>query len=123
LAPGIALVVLDAAVWQLAYRMALGLASDGPVVKRLAAMYMAGLVGGLGVSLAAALVKREAPPMRAVGIGALAGGICGLPFTWWVIAGHDLPIPEWAFITLCFTLWQGAVGVCLWRGFRVGKVE
>ncbi|MGB7758726.1 MAG: hypothetical protein WBL61_02800 [Bryobacteraceae bacterium] len=123
LAPGIALVILDAAVWQLAYRTAHWLATDGPVLQRIAAMYLAGLIGGLGVSVAAALVKREAPPMRAVGISALAGGVCGLPFAWWVIVGNQVPIPEWAFITLCFAIWQAAVGVCLWQGFRLGKPE
>ena len=119
--PGIALVILDAAVWQLAYRMARWLATDGPTVQRIAAMYLAGLVGGLGVSLATALCQRRVPPMRSVGMGALAGGVCGLPFAWWVIAGDHVPLPEWAFITLCFAIWQAAVGVCLWRGFGAGR--
>lgn len=121
--PGIELVILDAAVWQLAYRMAHVFASDGPPLQRVVIMYLAGLVGGLGVSLAAAFVKRQAPAMRPVGISALAGGVCALPFAWWVIAGHDVPIPEPAFWTLCFALWQGAVGVCLWHGFRLGKPD
>jgi len=120
LAPGIELVIVDAAVWQLAYRMAHWFATDGPPLQRVAAMYLAGLVGGLGVSLATALAKRQAPGMRAVGIGALTGGVCGLPFAWWVIAGDRVPIPEWAFWTLCFAIWQAAVGVCLWRGFGAG---
>ena len=123
IAAGIELVVVDAAVWQLAYRMAHWFATDGPTLKRVAAMYLAGLVGGLGVSVAAALAKRKAPAMRAVGFGALAGGICGLPFAWWVIAGQDVPIPDWAMSPLCFALWQAAVGVCLWNGFRLGKQE
>ena len=71
-APGIALVILDAVVWQLAYRIAVKFGADGPTLQRIAAMYLAGLVGGLGVSLATALVKRHAPAMRAVGICALA---------------------------------------------------
>lgn len=86
-------------------------------------MYLAGLVGGLGVSLATALVKRHAPAMRAVGICALAGGVCGLPFAWWLIAGNQAPIPDRAFAALCFAIWQAAVGVCLWGGFRLGKPE
>jgi len=61
LAPGIALVALDAAVWQAAYRLAVRFGSDGPNLQRVAAMYLAGLVGGLGVSLAAALCQRRAP--------------------------------------------------------------
>jgi hypothetical protein len=121
--PGIVLVILDAAVWQLAYRMAHWFATDGPALKRVAAMYLAGLVGGLGVSVATALCKRQPPAMRAVGIGALAGGVGGLPFAWWVIAGDQVPIPDWAFPLLCFTIWQAAVGVCLWQGFRLGKAE
>ncbi len=121
--PRIELIILHAAVWQLAYRMAHLLASDGSPLERVVAMYLAGLVGGLGVSLAAAFVKRQAPGIRALGITGLAGGVCALPFGWWVIAGHDVPIPELAFFTLCFALWQGAVGVCLWQGFRLGKPE
>jgi len=121
--PGIALVILDAAVWQLAYRLAAGFGTEGPNLQRVAAMYLAGLVGGLGVSLATALAKRQAPAIRAVGISALAGGVCGLPFGWWVVSGNQVPIPEWAFSTLCFAIWQAAVGVCLWQGFRLGKPE
>jgi hypothetical protein len=121
LAPGIALVVLDAAVWQAAYRLAERFGSDGPNLQRVAAMYLAGLVGGLGVSLAAALCQRRAPGMRSVGIAALAGGVCGLPFAWWLIAGNQAPIPDWAMSALCFALWQAAAGVCLWQGFRLGK--
>ncbi len=121
--PGICLVVLDAAVWQAAYRLAIRFAEGGPTVQRVAAMYLAGLVGGLGVSLAAAICQRRAPSMRSVGITALAGGFCGLPFAWWVISGKDVPIPDWAFSTLCFTLWQAAVGVCLWHGFRLKEVS
>jgi hypothetical protein len=119
--PAIWLVVLDAAVWQAAYRLATRFADEGPIVQRVAAMYLAGLVGGLGVSLAAALCQRRAPSMRAVGLSALAGGVCGLPFAWWVISGNQAPIPDWAFSILCFAIWQAAVGVCLWRGFRLGK--
>jgi hypothetical protein len=121
LAPGIALVALDAAVWQAAYRLAVRFGSDGPNLQRVAAMYLAGLVGGLGVSLAAALCQRRAPGMRSVGIAALAGAVCGLPFAWWLISGNQAPLPDWAFSTLCFALWQAAVGVCLWRGFRLAK--
>jgi len=122
-APGIALVILDAVVWQLAYRIAVKFGADGPTLQRIAAMYLAGLVGGLGVSLATALVKRHAPAMRAVGICALAGGVCGLPFGWWLDGGKQAPIPGWAVAALCFAIWQAAVGVCLWGGFRLGKPE
>jgi hypothetical protein len=122
-APGIVLVILDAVVWQLAYRIAVKFGADGPTLQRVAALYLAGLVGGLGVSLATALVKRQAPAMRAVGISALAGGVCGLPFAWWLIAGNQAPIPDRASAALCFAIWQAAVGVCLWRGFRLGKAE
>jgi len=121
--PGLALVILDAAVWLIAFRMAAALAANGSTLQTIVGIYLAGLIGGLGVGLATALVMRQAPAMRAVGMGALAGGVCGLPFAWWVIAGNQVPIPEWAFSTLCFTIWQAAVGVCLWRGFRVGKPE
>jgi hypothetical protein len=121
--PGIELVILDAAVWQLAYRMAHWFATDVPNAQRVLAMCLSGLVGGLGVSLATAFAKRQAPVMRAVGISAVAGAVCGLPFAWWVIAGHDVPIPELAFFTLCFAIWQAAAGVCLWRGFRLGKAD
>jgi hypothetical protein len=121
--PGIELVIVDAAVWQLAYRMAHWLASDGPAAQRVLAMCLSGLVGGLGVSLATAFSKRQAPAIRAVGMSALTGAVCALPFAWWVIAGDQVPIPEWAFWTLSFALWQGAVGVCVWQGFRVGKPE
>ena len=121
--PRIELVILHAAVWQLAYRMAHLFATDGPPLQRVVVMCLAGLVGGLGVSLTTAFVKRQAPAMRAVGISALAGAVCALPFAWWVIAGDQVPIPEWAFWTLSFALWQGAVGVCLWQGFRAGKLD
>jgi len=43
-APGIALVILDAVVWQLAYRIAVKFGADGPTLQRIAAMYLAGLV-------------------------------------------------------------------------------
>jgi hypothetical protein len=118
--PGIALVILDAAVWQLAYRLAVYRPPISMVVTPAPGICLAGLVGGLGVSLATALCKRQAPGMRNVGLGALTGAVCSLPFVWWVIAGDQLPIPEWAFWTLCFAIWQAAVGVCLWRGFGAG---
>jgi len=112
-APGIALVVLDAVVWQAAYHLATRFGAEGPTVQRVAALYLAGLVGGLGVSLATALCQRRAPAIRGTGIVALAGAVCGLPFAWWVISGNQAPIPDWAFSTLCFTIWQAAVGACL----------
>jgi len=120
---GVVSVILNAIVWQLAYRTAVGLAADGPTLQRVVGIYLAGLVGGLGVSLVTALSKRQAPAMRAVGMGALAGGVCGLPFAWWVISANHAPIPEWALSTMCFAIWQAAVGVCLWQGFRLGKPE
>ena len=119
--PGVCLVVLDAAVWQAAYHLATRFGDEGPTVQRVAVMYLAGLLGGLGVGVAAALCQRRVPSMRAVGMGALAGGVGGLPFAWWLISGNQAPIPEWAFSILCFAIWQAAVGVCLWRGFRLGK--
>jgi len=119
--PGIALVVLDALVWQAALKLAVGYGTDGPTLQRVAALYLAGLVGGLGVGLAAALCQRRVPEIRSLGIAALAGGVCGLPFAWWVISGNEVPIAEWAYTTLCFSIWQAAVGVCLWYGFRQEK--
>ena len=112
-ASGIALVVLDAAVWQVALRLATRFGTDGPTLQRVAALYLAGLVGGLGVSLATAVCQQREPAIRGTGIAALAGAVCGLPFAWWLIAGNQAPIPEWAFSTLCFALWQAAVGACL----------
>ena len=119
--PRLALVILDALVWQLAYRMAVALAADGPTLKRTVGVYLAGLAGGLGVSLATAIVKRQAPAIRAIGICALAGAVCGLPFAWWLISGNQAPIPDWAFSTFCFAVWQASVGVCLWQSFRLGR--
>ena len=121
LVPGIELVLLDAAVWQLAYRVAHRLATDGPDAQRVLAMCLSGLVGGVGVSLATALAKRQAPGLRPAIVSAVAGGVCGLPFGLWLISGHDFPVPELASFTLCVAIWQAGVGVCLWQGFRRGE--
>lgn len=118
---GFALVVLDALVWQLAYRAAMAL--DEAKLPGGVVFCLAGLIGGLGVTLAAALSKRQAPPMSSLVVGALTGAICGLPFAWWFGAGNQGPIPEWALNLLCYGIWQGAVGLSLWRSFGKSQAQ
>jgi len=120
-AAGLALVVLDGLVWQLALRTAVELGTQGATGRKVFAMCLAGLIGGLGVTLATALSKRQAPSVSSLGTGALTGAICGLPFAWWLVAGNQAPIPEWALTLLSFGIWQGAVGLSLWRSFGLGK--
>ena len=122
MAPGVALVILDAAIWQLAFRIG-AIAMDPPTPQRVLWMCLAGLVGGLGVSLATAMCQRRAPAMSSVGVSALTGTFGSLSFAWWLVFGNYAPIPDWAISTLSFTIWQAAVGVCLWHGFRLGKPQ
>jgi hypothetical protein len=120
--PGIVLVILDFAIWQLAYRTAIDLATDGPTAPRVGGICFAGLVGGLEVSLAVGLCKLGVPAVRTVALSALAGAVCGLPFAWWVIFSVQAP-HELSFSVTCFAIWQAAVGVCLWHGYRLGKPD
>lgn len=131
LGPGVALVILDAAVWQPALRIPDWL-STNPIITRptVLSVSLAGLVGGLGVSVATALCQRRLPTVRAVGMCAITGSVCGLPFlcwrpgVWWIsVGGFTTPWWVWAIAVLCFSIWQAAVGVCLWHGFRLGKAD
>ena len=121
--PGLALVVLDACAWQTAYRVAGRLGTESGAARKVLAMCLAGLIGGFGVALAAALTKRRAASAANLATAAAAGAICGLPFAAWLITGNEAPLPEWAEMMVSFGIWQGAVGLDLWRNFRVASVE
>jgi len=116
--PGVVLVVLDIAVWQMAYRLAVHLGATIDSGRVLFALCLAGLVGAVGVTLATALTARRTPPPGSFAVCALGGALCGLPFAYWQIAGTRALLPDWALAPLCFAVWQGAVGLCLWRSFR-----
>jgi hypothetical protein len=119
-AAGVALVALDAAVWQLAF-LSGAVVAEGAAPQPVLGMCLAGFLGGLGVSLAAALCQRREPARRSLGISAFAGAVCGLPFAWSVVFENRTEVPAWATSLASFVLWQAVVGVCLWHGFRLGK--
>ena len=118
---GFCLVILDAAVWRLALRVAVELGAEGPTGRKLFAMCLAGLIGGLGVTVSTALAKWQRPTVSSLAAGAAIGAICGLPFAWWLVAGNQAPLPEWAMLLVSFAIWQGAVGLNLWWNFGLGK--
>jgi len=121
--PGAALVILDACAWQTAYRVAGRLGTESGAARKVLAMCLAGLIGGFGVALAAALTKRRAASAANLATAAVAGAICGLPFAAWLISGNEAPLPDWAQMMIAFGIWQGAVGLDLWRNFRVVSGE
>jgi len=116
--PAIVLVVLDAAVWQIAFRVAADLGAQSGTGRRVFALFLAGLVGGLGVTLATALAQRRRPSLTAIATGSVLGGLGGLPFAAWVVLGLRSPIPEWLMLILCFAIWQGLAGASLWVSFQ-----
>ena len=119
--PGITLVILSEGVWQAAYRVAERLGAESGTGRKVFAMCLAGLIGGLGMALATAAAKRLSPPPAALGIIAVAGTIGALPFAAWLVSGNEAVLPEWAQMLLSFAIWQGGVGFGLWWSFGGGR--
>jgi hypothetical protein len=100
-------VFLDCVTWVAAFRLGIAFAGNlNPYV----GMSLAGLVGGLGVTLATGLGCRTLYAGRTLAGAALAGAVAGAPFGLVL----DRSIHENLVLAISFPLWQAAVG--LWIG-------
>jgi hypothetical protein len=104
-------VILDCITWVVAYRLGLALAGS---VNPYPGMAIAGMVGGLGVTLATGLGRRTLYSWRTFAGAALVGAIAGLPFG--LVLNRSAK--EDLILAICFPLWQIAVG--MWIAVRSG---
>jgi hypothetical protein len=97
---------LDCAVWVAAYRVGVGLSGFNPYL----GMALAGLLGGLGVTLSTGLGCRILYSRRTVAIAGLVGAVAGAPFG--LVFGRS--DQENIILAICFPLWQVVVGMWIW---------
>ncbi len=106
---------LNIAIWFVAYGLsfALGMGTGGhhPFV----AMCAGGIVGGLGVTLCAAIGHRGLLSIKHLVTIATIGGLSALPFGYWLDADQNHPDPlQPIYFRLGFVAWQAAVGTYLY---------
>lgn len=116
---------LVTAVWFLAYLGVMSGAWDRPFL----AMSVGGMIGGVGVTLWAAIGQRRLLSPKYLILAATVGGVSALPFGFWlrVFAGrhswdvvHDSA--QAMRLHISFAVWQAAVGVFLYAASRrLGK--
>lgn len=106
-------VVLVCLAWQAAYAAAVQWTGNDHLVR---GMYLAGLIGGLGVGLAMAVGWGRADWLLTISLMGAVGSVSAWPFTMRWPAETDL--------SFCFVTWQVSVGMCVyvlavlprWRG-------
>ena len=80
------------------------------------AMWVGGLVGGLGVTLSAGIVYHRLLSSRYLIRAAMIGGVSALPFGFWLIllsGGESVPLQSLR-LRCAFAIWQAAVGTYLY---------
>jgi hypothetical protein len=107
------IVVLDAVVWQAAFRGAVALNGLGDY----AAVCIGGFIGAAGVVACMGLVRREL--LSRAGWAGLLGAAAALPFGLWlhVDSGADAGSPHLPLLILCFGVWQIAIGLFLQHSY------
>ncbi len=110
------IVILDAVLWQAAFRGAIASVQLGEY----AAVCIGGFIGAAGVVACMALIRREL--LVRAGWAGLLGAISAAPFGLWLrldsgaSSGSHLPL-----LMLCFAVWQIAVGLFLQHSFSRGR--
>jgi hypothetical protein len=103
------IVILDAVVWQIAFRGAIAMAGLGNYV----AVFLGGLIGAAGVFACMSLSKRQL--LSNAGWAAGIGALSALPFGRWLQAdsGPGADSSYLPLVMLCFAVWQIAIGLFL----------
>jgi len=106
------ILILDALVWQAAFRGAIALIGLGEY----AAVCIGGLIGAAGVVACMGLSRRAL--LSRAGWAGLLGAISAAPFGLWLrvdsgaSSGSNLPL-----LMLCFAVWQIAIGLFMQHSF------
>lgn len=112
LKPALIIVILDALVWQAAFRTAIAMAGLGEY----AAVCIGGFIGAAGVVACMGLSRREL--LSRAGWAGLLGAVSAAPFGLWLrvdsgsSSGSHLPL-----LILCFAVWQIAIGLFVQHSF------
>jgi hypothetical protein len=109
------IVVLEAVVWQAAFRGAVSLAGLG----NYASVCIGGFIGGAGVAASMGLRYRELFPKT--GWAALLGAVAALPFGLWLRLDSGPESSQLPLLMLCFAVWQIATGLFLHRTCSRGR--
>ena len=112
-------VPLMVAVWLAAYSAATMVGLQTPNEAYLLPVAVGGLVGGLGIALAASICHRGLLSPRHLLAAALTGCVGALPFGFW-LKSYYLHLGGWpdplqpVRLQYAFAIWQAAVGTCLY---------
>ncbi|MGA2435820.1 MAG: hypothetical protein ABSG25_11095 [Bryobacteraceae bacterium] len=109
---GLLALPLNVAVWFAAYRIAGDMAVYAGDDRPFLPMLLAGTVGGLGVTLAAAIGYRRLLSAKYLIAAAIIGGVSAVPFGLWLRSGSD-PLQA-IYFRSAFAIWQAAVGTFLY---------
>ncbi len=108
-------VPLNIVVWEVACSTAAQVWLHADVAEQFSSACVGGLIGGLGVTLSAAIGERRLLSLKYVVAGCALGGISAVPLGLWL--GPHLRRAR--VLWLSFAIWQAAVGTFLyaiWNG-------